>query len=65
MAVAGAILDIASSFHGGHLQLVDFHIAFFVVAIISALSTFTFLRLPSDAGAEVSGHHHKPALVKE
>jgi EmrB/QacA subfamily drug resistance transporter len=64
VAVAGAILDIASSFHGGKIQLIDFHIAFFIVASISVVSTLTFLRLPSNAGEEVSGHR-KPVLAKE
>lgn len=65
VAVAGGILDIAASFSGGRLQLSDFHLAFFIVAGISVLSTLTFARLPHDAGAEVSGHHHRPALAKE
>ena len=65
VAVAGAILDISSNMHGGNLSLSDFHIAFFIVAIVSALSSFTFFRLPQDAGAEVSGHHGGPALAKD
>lgn len=64
VAVGGAVLDIASNMHGGDLILSDFHTAFFVVAIVSATSSFTFFRLPQDAGAEVSGHHG-PALAKE
>ena len=64
VAVAGGILDIAVSLHGGGIALGDFHIAFFIVAIISAFSTFTFFSLPHDAGAEVSGHR-RPALAKE
>ena len=64
VAVAGAILDISSTFHGNQLALSDFHIAFFLVAIISALSTFTFFRLPQDAGSTVSGHH-VPSMAKE
>ncbi len=65
VAVAGAILDLSSQLHGAKLTLDDFHVAFFIVAIISALSTFTFFRLPNDAGSEVSGHHHTPAMAKE
>jgi len=64
VAVAGAILDISANAHGGSLTLSDFHIAFYIVAIISALSTFTFFRLPQDAGSEVSGHR-RPAMAKE
>jgi EmrB/QacA subfamily drug resistance transporter len=33
----------------------DFAPAFFVVALVSALSALAYLRLPTDAGAEVSG----------
>jgi EmrB/QacA subfamily drug resistance transporter len=50
IAIAGASLDLSSSRHGGELHLIDFHIAFFVVAAISGLSIVTFARLPSDAG---------------
>jgi EmrB/QacA subfamily drug resistance transporter len=64
VAVAGGILDLSSLFHGGTIALSDFHIAFFIVAIVSALSSFTFFRLPQDAGAAVSGHH-SPAMAKE
>jgi len=64
VAVAGGILDLSSNLHGGNLALSDFHIAFFIVAIVSALSTFTFFRLPQDAGSAVSGHH-APAMAKE
>jgi hypothetical protein len=64
VAIGGGVLDLASSFHGGQIALGDFHISFFVVAIISAVSSFTFFRLPQDAGAAVSGHH-RPAMAKE
>ncbi|MGU3495805.1 DHA2 family efflux MFS transporter permease subunit [Xanthobacteraceae bacterium A53D] len=37
------------------LELADFTVAFLVVAGISALSVFSFLRLPHNAGAELSG----------
>ncbi len=62
VALAGGILDIAGQFHGGGLMLRDFHIAFLIVAVVSGLSTFTFFRLPRDAGAAVSGHR-RPALA--
>jgi EmrB/QacA subfamily drug resistance transporter len=56
IALAGAILEIATLSHGGPVQLADFHISFWIVGGISALATFTFLRLAPDAGAQVSGH---------
>ena len=64
VAVAGAVLDISGQFHPGDINLNDFHVAFFVVAIVSALSAFTFFRLPQDAGSAVSGHR-RPAMAKE
>ena len=62
MALAGGVLDLAGQFHGGGIELRDFHIALLVVAIVSGLSTFTFMRLPADAGAAVSGHRRRAAL---
>lgn len=56
VAVAGGILEVSTSMHGGPLQLSDFHIAFFVVAAISGLACLSFRGLHADAGAEVSGH---------
>jgi hypothetical protein len=49
--------------HGGGIALRDFHIAFLVVAVVSALSAFTFIRLPADAGAAVSGHRRRVTLA--
>jgi EmrB/QacA subfamily drug resistance transporter len=34
----------------------DFPAAFWVVAVVAALSSLVFIRLPPDAGAEMSGH---------
>ena len=56
IAIAGAVLEIASHTHGGPVQLSDFHISFWVVGLISGLATIPFLRLAPDAGAQVSGH---------
>jgi EmrB/QacA subfamily drug resistance transporter len=38
-----------------HVAASDFAPAFFVVALVSALAVLAYLRLPPDAGAEVSG----------
>jgi nitric oxide reductase large subunit len=59
VAVAGTILEISSSFHGGKLLVSDFHIAFFIVAGISALACITFLRLPANAGEELTTRRRK------
>ena len=54
--MAGAVLDIAGRFHGGGIAMLDFHIAFVVVAAFSGLGALVFFALPHDAGAAVSGH---------
>jgi EmrB/QacA subfamily drug resistance transporter len=57
VAVAGGTLEFASNLTGdGTLGLDDFHIAWFVVAGVSLLSALPFLRLPPDAGSDISGH---------
>lgn len=56
VALAGGILEVQASFHGGALTLADFHVAFFVVATVSAAACFSFYRLAPDAGSAVSGH---------
>jgi len=62
VAVAGGALELSSQFTGGGLQLINFHIAWFVVAGVSLLGAVPFIRLPADAGADVSGH--KGAIAK-
>ncbi|HEY4201587.1 MAG TPA: MFS transporter [Devosiaceae bacterium] len=64
IAVAGAIIELSSHSHGGGLQLIDFHIAFWIVGLVSAAAAISFLRLAPDAGHQVSGHR-RPALAKE
>ncbi|MBN9551907.1 MAG: MFS transporter, partial [Alphaproteobacteria bacterium] len=56
VALAGGILEVSTSIHGGPLTLGDFHIAFFIVAAVSAAASITFMRLTPDAGSAVSGH---------
>jgi hypothetical protein len=60
VAVAGGLLEITTRLRGGPLDLTDFHIAWYVVAGLAALSAFAFMRLPPDAGSDVSGHRIKP-----
>jgi EmrB/QacA subfamily drug resistance transporter len=59
----GALALHASIHLGGHThaQLGDFSVAFLVVALISLAATFWNARFAPDAGAEISGHHVKPA----
>ena len=65
VAVAGGILEFSSHFTGGELTLLDFHIAWYAVAAISLISALPFLRLPADAGADVSGHRRRAPLDRE
>lgn len=56
VAVAGGILEISTRMRGAELSLIDFQTAFFVVGALSALSGIIYLRLPADAGSDISGH---------
>jgi EmrB/QacA subfamily drug resistance transporter len=64
VAVAGGVLEFTSRLHGGPPNLADFHIAWYVVAGIAAVSAVFFWRLPPDAGNDVSGHRPKPLPLK-
>jgi len=64
VAVAGGILEASVQLRGAPLDLADFHIAWFIVAALAMISAVQFLRLPPDAGSNVSGHRLKP-LAKE
>jgi EmrB/QacA subfamily drug resistance transporter len=56
VSVGAAALETARALHGGGaLRAEDFPPAFFVVAAIAAASAVFFLRLPEDAGAELTG----------
>lgn len=61
VALAGSVLDLAMRMHGGAPRVEDFHVAFLVVAAVSALAAIVFFRLPGDAGAAVSGHRRVPS----
>ncbi|MGB3901197.1 MAG: MFS transporter [Mesorhizobium sp.] len=65
VAVAGGILETSTHLHGGTLTLTDFHIAFFIVAGISALAAIWFVRLAPDAGSAVSGHRNGSRAAAE
>ncbi|EXL04052.1 MFS transporter [Aquamicrobium defluvii] len=56
VALAGGILEVLAAIHGGPPALSDFHIAFFLVALVSASASIWFIRLAPDAGDSVSGH---------
>ena len=61
VALAGAILELSGLSHAGPLQPLDFQIAFFAVGGLSTVAGLFYLRLPRDAGSDVSGH--KPIVI--
>ncbi|MDB5888882.1 MAG: putative multidrug efflux protein [Rhodocyclales bacterium] len=57
VTVGAAALQLAQHGHGhAILQASDFSIAFLCVAVVSMSSLFFLLRLPANAGAELSGY---------
>jgi EmrB/QacA subfamily drug resistance transporter len=67
VAVGGATLELSAQLRGAaELGLHDFHVAWFVVAGVSLLSAIPFMRLPPDAGSDVSGHRrHVPQPIEQ
>ncbi len=60
VSIAALTLETSLKLRGDHnLIISDFTPAFIVVAAVSALSFFAFVRLKANAGAEVSGHRRK------
>jgi EmrB/QacA subfamily drug resistance transporter len=56
VACAAFVLEASRALRGeASLTVADFATAFVTVAVASGLSVFSYLRLPADAGAEVSG----------
>ncbi|MDE2149761.1 MAG: MFS transporter [Gammaproteobacteria bacterium] len=56
VGVAAQLLHGARRLHGGALGVTDFRLAFIAVSVLVVGSTLSFLRLPAEAGARVSGH---------
>jgi MFS family permease len=59
VAFAATILEVSTVLRGKELSLTDFHIAFAVVALVSAISLIPLMRMDKNAGALVSGHRRK------
>jgi MFS family permease len=55
ISVGAISLQLTMTAHGGALSLADFHPAFLVVGLISMCSVIAFIRMPHDAGEEMSG----------
>lgn len=66
VAVAAACVEATMAWHGAsELTARDFWPAFVVVSLIAATSTWSFYKLPADAGQEISGHRvAEPAPAK-
>jgi hypothetical protein len=57
VALAAASLNVSQTLHGRNaLELVDFRMTFLVTGALALAASLQMLRLPRDAGAEVSGH---------
>jgi len=56
VAVAAAILETSTAIHGEGLLLSDFHMAFFVITLITLAAAWPFIRMSNAVGANVSGH---------
>jgi EmrB/QacA subfamily drug resistance transporter len=65
VAFAAFILEVSSVISGTHLQLADFHLAFFLVAGVSLCSILPLLRLDPMAGSVVSGQRGRGKLQTE
>jgi EmrB/QacA subfamily drug resistance transporter len=56
VALGGSALELFRQNHGGPATLLDFHLAFYVIAAVGLVAVFIFARLPRDAGSNISGH---------
>ncbi|MEO6014049.1 MAG: MFS transporter [Devosia sp.] len=56
VALGGGALELVRLTHGGPPLLGDFHMAFYVIAAVGLISTLIFIRLPKNAGSNLSGH---------
>jgi hypothetical protein len=56
VALGGGVLELSQHVHGGELNHGDFQTAFLAVGLATLASVWWFIRVPSDAGALMSGH---------
>jgi EmrB/QacA subfamily drug resistance transporter len=57
VALGGGMLEASTALRGGEILLEDFHLAFFVLAAVCLISTAMFLRLPKNAGHQLTHAH--------
>ncbi|WP_028034094.1 DHA2 family efflux MFS transporter permease subunit [Chelativorans sp. J32] len=65
VAIGGGILEITGYITGEPLGPQAFVNAYVIVAFLSALAAFSFIRLPADTGSAVSGHGTKRTAEQE
>lgn len=65
VALAGGVLEMSIGLRGKGLELADFHIAFFVVAVVSAAAFFWFAKLAPDAGHQLSAPSKSRKKIEE
>ena len=55
VALGGGILELTHKLRGGGgIELADFHVAFYAVAAVGFIATLLFLRLPDNAGHQLT-----------
>ncbi|NKF21242.1 MFS transporter [Solimonas marina] len=64
VGIGAQLLNSARALRGGEtLAASDFHVAFYVIAALTAISALLFRRLSTDAGSAVSGHPERSAAA--
>jgi hypothetical protein len=57
VALGGSALELFRTGRGGdEPSLLDFHLAFYVIAAVGLVAVVVFARLPRNAGSNISGH---------
>ncbi len=59
VALGALVVEMSARRHGADIAAADFPWAFLTVGVISGLSVLSYIRLPPDAGAELSGRKPK------
>ncbi len=54
VALGGGMLEASTALRGGELTLIDFHTAFIILAVVCLISTALFMRLPKNAGHQLT-----------
>ncbi len=54
VALGGGMLEASTALRGGEITLADFHTAFIILAVVCLISTAMFMRLPRNAGHQLT-----------